>query len=89
MRTDARSQFVNDALGYKWVFWVSAIELAVGLVILFLFLEEVSKEIGTGESCEASGRGTVGSRSPFPLSQSFPAVRVSPEVPTNRSPARH
>lgn len=36
------TKFVNDALGYKWVFWVSGIQLAVGLVILFLFLEEVS-----------------------------------------------
>lgn len=34
--------FVNDSLGYKWVFYVCAIIQSFGLVISFFFMEEVS-----------------------------------------------
>jgi hypothetical protein len=33
---------VNDALGKDWVFWVTAIQLIIGIIIMFFFMEEVS-----------------------------------------------
>lgn len=35
------TQFINDSLGYKWVFYICAMIQACGLVVSFFFLEEV------------------------------------------------
>ncbi|OCF54589.1 hypothetical protein L486_07721 [Kwoniella mangroviensis CBS 10435] len=44
--------FVNDALGYKWVFYISAIQCAVGTVIMFFLMEETNYNRGTSELVE-------------------------------------
>ncbi|KAL1404956.1 hypothetical protein Q8F55_008568 [Vanrija albida] len=41
--------FANDAFGYKWVFWISAIQLAAGTIIMALFMEETNYIRGTSE----------------------------------------
>ncbi|KAL1404973.1 hypothetical protein Q8F55_008586 [Vanrija albida] len=47
--------FVNDALGYRWVFWISAIQLAAGTLVLILFMEETNYNRGTTEISENHG----------------------------------
>ncbi|KAL1404950.1 hypothetical protein Q8F55_008562 [Vanrija albida] len=47
--------FANDGLGWKWVFWLSAIQLGVGTFILFLFQEETNYNRGTTELGEQHG----------------------------------
>lgn len=46
---------MNDALGYRWVFWISAIQLAAGTLILILFMEETNYNRGTTEISENHG----------------------------------
>ncbi|KAI7346094.1 MFS general substrate transporter [Hortaea werneckii] len=51
--------FINDTLGYQWVFYIPAIFLAFALVFLFFFLEE------TNYDRHALGRVETKNDSPF------------------------
>lgn len=54
--------FANDTLGWEWVFWLSALMLAVQFVVLFFFMEETNYNRGTtelGEKHDTSSRTSV------------------------------
>ncbi|BEJ11927.1 hypothetical protein CspHIS471_0203870 [Cutaneotrichosporon sp. HIS471] len=47
--------FANDTLGWKWVFWLSAMMLGILIVVLFFFMEETNYNRGTTELGEKHG----------------------------------
>ena len=55
--------FINDGMGYKWVFYWPAIFLGVGFVFLFFFMEETNydrKTVGIVEANVVSATGSQG-----------------------------
>ncbi|TXT04818.1 hypothetical protein VHUM_04086 [Vanrija humicola] len=44
--------FANDRWGYKWVFWICAIQMGLASIIMFFFMEETNYNRGTTEITE-------------------------------------